>query len=93
MESGRIGKIYGGDDLVGLNRGFFYAGTSSILATLWEVDDKSTSILMNKFYENWHKKGMDKAEALRRAQAYIKSYPQYYHPFFWAPFVLIGDWR
>ena len=48
---------------MGLNRGFFYAETSSILATLWEVDDKSTSILMNKFYENWHKKGMDKAEA------------------------------
>ncbi|MCD4676237.1 MAG: CHAT domain-containing protein, partial [Desulfobacula sp.] len=88
-----IGKIFGGDDLVGLSRGFFYAGAASILGTLWEVDDQSTSILMNKFYENWQKKGMRKAEALRMAQAYIKSNPKYSHPFFWAPFTIIGDWN
>ena len=53
-----LSKIYGGDDLVGLSRGFIYAGTPSLLATLWEVDDQSTAILMKKFYENWQKKGM-----------------------------------
>ena len=46
-----LSKIYGGDDLVGLSRGFIYAGTPSLLATLWEVDDQSTAILMKKFYE------------------------------------------
>ena len=57
-----LSKIYGGDDLVGLSRGFIYAGTPSILASLWEVDDRSTSILMKAFYENLYKKGMNKAQ-------------------------------
>ncbi|MCP4350126.1 MAG: tetratricopeptide repeat protein [Desulfobacterales bacterium] len=87
-----LSRIYGGDDLVGLARGFIYAGTPSILATLWEVDDRSTSILMKKFYENWYKKGMSKPEALRKAQLSVKSMPGYEHPFYWAPFVMIGDW-
>ncbi|MCP4350132.1 MAG: tetratricopeptide repeat protein [Desulfobacterales bacterium] len=88
-----LSRIYGGDDLVGLARGFIYAGTPSILATLWEVDDRSTSILMKKFYENWYRKGMSKPEALRKAQISIKSMPGYEHPFYWAPFVMIGDWK
>jgi len=83
-------KIQGGDDLVGLSRGFIYAGTPSILATLWDVDDKSTSILMEHFYENWQK-GMSKPEALRQAQIELKK--TYKHPYYWAPFVMIGDWR
>jgi len=87
-----LSKIYGGDDLVGLSRGFIYAGTPSILATLWAVDDRSTSILIKKFYENWLKKGMGKPEALRAAQLTLKSMPQYRHPYHWAPFVMIGDW-
>ncbi|MCP4350131.1 MAG: CHAT domain-containing protein [Desulfobacterales bacterium] len=85
-------KIQGGDDLVGLSRGFIYAGTPSVLATLWEVDDRSTSILMKKFYENWYRKGMSKPEALRKAQISVKSMAGYEHPFYWAPFVMIGDW-
>ena len=87
-----LSKIYGGDDLVGLSRGFIYAGTPSLLATLWKVDDRSTSILMKAFYENWHNKGMTKPEALRQAQVAVKSMPQYRHPYYWAPFVMIGDW-
>ena len=87
-----LSKIYGGDDLVGLSRGFIYAGTPSLLATLWEVDDRSTSILMKEFYENWHKKGMKKAEALKRAQVALKSMRQYRHPYYWAPFIMVGDW-
>ena len=88
-----VSKIYGGDDLVGLSRGFIYAGTPSLLATLWEVDDQSTAILMKKFYENWQKKGMTKPEALRQAQTALKSMSQYRHPYYWAPFIMIGDWR
>jgi CHAT domain-containing protein len=87
-----LSKIQGGDDLVGLSRGFIYAGTPSLLATLWKVDDRSTSILMEHFYRNWQK-GMSKPEALRQAQITLKNMPQYKHPFYWAPFVMIGDWR
>jgi len=87
-----LSKIQGGDDLVGLSRGFIYAGTPSLLATLWKVDDQSTAILMEHFYRNWQK-GMSKAEALRQAQIALKTMPQYKHPFYWAPFVMIGDWK
>ena len=87
-----LSRIYGGDDLVGLSRGFIYAGTPSILATLWKVDDRSTSILMEAFYDNWLNKGMNKPEALRQAQITLKSIPGYKQPYYWAPFVMIGDW-
>ena len=87
-----LSKILGGDDLVGLSRGFIYAGTPSLLATLWKVDDVSTAKLMEFFYKNW-KKGMSKPEALRQAQIALKAMPLYSHPFYWAPFVMIGDWR
>ena len=86
-------KVRGGEDWVGLSRGFIYAGTPSILATLWSVDDKSTAILMKNFYSNWLKKGMTKPAALRQAQLDLKAIPEYSHPFYWAPFVMIGDWR
>jgi CHAT domain-containing protein len=87
-----LSKIYGGDDLVGLARGFIYAGTPSILATLWSVEDRSTALLMQRFYKNWKAKGMSKPEALRQAQLFLKGMTQYRHPFFWAPFIMIGDW-
>ena len=88
-----LSKICSGDDLVGLSRGFIYAGTPSLLATLWEVDDQSTAILVKKFYENWQKKGMSKPKALQQAQISLKSIRQYHHPYYWAPFIMIGDWR
>jgi len=87
-----LSKIYGGDDLVGLSRGFIYAGTPSLLATLWGVDDQSTAILMKEFYKNWYTKGLSKPEALRQAQLTLKDMPEYRHPFYWAPFIMIGDW-
>ena len=87
-----LSQIYSGDDLVGLSRGFIYAGTPCLLATLWKVDDRATSILMKVFYENWHKRDMNKTEALRKAQLALKSMPQYRHPYYWAPFIMIGDW-
>lgn len=81
-----LGKISNGDDVVGLTRGFLYAGSSSIVASLWEVDDRATSLLMTEFYANL-KKG-DKREALRQAQLTTKK--QYPHPFYWAAFQLTG---
>jgi len=88
-----LSKIQGGDDLVGLSRSFIYAGSPSLLATLWKVDDQSTAILMEKFYDNWKNKGLSKPEALRQAQIALKAIPKYSHPYYWAPFVMIGDWR
>jgi CHAT domain-containing protein/tetratricopeptide (TPR) repeat protein len=87
-----LSKIEGGDDLVGLSRGFIYAGTPSILATLWKVDDASTSKLMEIFYRNW-KSGMSKAGALREAQETVRGMKEYEHPYYWAPFIMIGDWK
>ena len=87
-----LSKIRGGDDLVGLSRGFIYAGAPALLATLWQVEDRSTALLMEQFYENWREKKMTKAAALQQARQAIRRMPQYRHPFFWAPFILIGDW-
>lgn len=87
-----LSKIQGGDDLVGLSRAFIYAGTPSLLATLWEVYDPSTATLMENFYKNWSM-GMSKPEALRQAQITLKKMPGYEHPYYWAPFEMIGDWR
>jgi len=81
-----LGKINNGDDVVGLARGFLYAGSNAIVASLWEVDDQATSLLMTEFYANI-KKG-NKREALRQAQLAVKK--QFEHPFYWAAFQLTG---
>ncbi len=81
-----LGKISNGDDVVGLTRGFLYAGSRSIVASLWSVDDKATATLMQAFYGNLG--SMNKREALRQAQ--IKAREAFPHPFFWAAFQLTG---
>lgn len=63
----------------------------SVVASLWEVDDKSTSVLMEQFYK--HLSTMPKAEALRQAMADVSARPEFEHPFYWAAFVLYGDWQ
>jgi CHAT domain-containing protein len=81
-----LGKVNNGDDVVGLTRGFLYAGSRSIISSLWSVDDKSTAVLMTAFYQNLL--AADKREALRQAQ--IKVRGAHPHPFFWAAFQLTG---
>ncbi|NWJ47417.1 MAG: CHAT domain-containing protein [Chloroflexi bacterium] len=88
-ESG-LGVIGGGDEVMGLSRSCLYAGASSLALSLWRVEDKSSSQLMQLFYRNLLD-GMGKAAALRQAQLWLMSEPQYRHPFYWAPFILIGD--
>jgi CHAT domain-containing protein/tetratricopeptide (TPR) repeat protein len=84
----QLGEQSKGDDIVGLNRAFIYAGASSVIASLWTVDDEATSLLMKAFYGHL-KNGMSKAAALQGAQAATrKKYP---HPYYWASFVLTGD--
>ncbi len=81
-----LGKVANGDDVMGLTRGFLYAGARSIVASLWEVDDAATERLMVSFYRNLA--GHDKREALRLAQ--IETRASYPHPAFWAAFQLVG---
>jgi CHAT domain-containing protein/Tfp pilus assembly protein PilF len=84
-----LGDIVGGDELVGLNRAFIYAGTKSILSSLWRVSDISTAVLIKHFYRNYSRG--NKAESLRKAQLLVKRlYP---HPSYWAGFNLTGDYR
>ena len=82
-----LSKIANGDDLVGLTRGFLYAGSSSIVASLWKVDDLATAQLMTRFYNEMDR--ADKREALRTAQLETKK--KYPHPYYWASFQLIGN--
>lgn len=81
-----LGKVASGDDVVGLTRGFLYAGASTVVASLWKVDDRATSALMTRFYDEL--KAGDKREALRKAQ--LATREQFPHPFFWAAFQLTG---
>ena len=81
-----------GDELIGLTRAFLYAGAPSLIVSLWPVYSPSTQELMTEFY-TWLKKGEDKATALQQAQKAIMKKEKYSHPYFWAPFVLVGDWK
>jgi len=84
----QLGELSAGDELVGLTRAFFFAGTPTVIATLWEVDDEATGLLMERFYIHL-REGMGKAAALRQAQLKVReTHPE---PYYWAGFVLLGD--
>lgn len=93
-DTGKLGNLSNEpDDIVGsLATAFRVAGANTILASLWKAHDETTKIIMQNFYENL-KSGLDKAEALRRAELKVKEDPKYRHPLFWSLFNLIGDWR
>jgi CHAT domain-containing protein len=80
-------KVFNGDDMVGLTRGFFFAGVRSVISSLWRVDDRATAILMSKFYHNLD--GNAKGESLRMAQLNVKN-DYHPHPYFWAAFQITG---
>ena len=84
-----LGSIQAGDEVIGMNRAFLYAGTPSLLSTLWRVSDVSTAVLIKHFYRNYD--DASRAEALRQAQLHVMSY--YPHPSYWAGFTLTGDYR
>ena len=84
-----------GDELQGLSQAMFVAGVPSAVLTLWNVNDESTSQLMQAMYKGLQG-GAKKGEALRQAQLFLihdASNLTYHHPYYWAPFVLYGDWR
>jgi CHAT domain-containing protein len=85
-----LGKQVKGEGLVGLTHAFFYAGTPSIIVSLWKVQDRSTADLMVNFYQQLDRDN-DKAEALRLAKLQLIQQNRYAHPYYWAPFVLTGE--
>ncbi|WP_026098849.1 CHAT domain-containing protein, partial [Kamptonema formosum] len=88
-----LGKEIKGEGLVGLTRGFMYAGAPRVVVSLWSVNDKSTAELMAKFYQKMLKEGKPAAAALREAQLEMWEDKNWKLPFYWAAFVLQGEWR
>jgi tetratricopeptide (TPR) repeat protein len=88
-----LGKETKGEGLVGLTRGFMYAGAARIVVSLWNVNDKATSELMERFYRKMLKEGRRPAAALRSAQVEMWRSSQWRAPYFWAAFTLQGEWR
>jgi CHAT domain-containing protein len=86
-----IGELQNGEGIISLARGFSYAGAKSIITSLWSVNDASSKELMEGFYA-YIKEGRDKDEALRLAKLdFMDKHVNEAHPFFWAPFIAIGD--
>ena len=85
-----LGQQIRGEGVMGLSRAFLCAGTASVLVSLWNVSDKSTSSFMTSFYQALVKKGMRKAAALKQARQELIQSGKFSHPYYWSPFVLIG---
>jgi len=85
-----LGRMVRGEGVLGLPRAFFYAGAKSVLVSLWSVSDRSTAQLMTSFYTSLINKGEPTSRALTSAKAMLRKKESTAHPFYWAPFVLIG---
>jgi len=88
-----LGKEISGEGLVGLTRGFMYAGATRVVASLWNVSDVATSKLMAEFYRAMEKDHMPPAAALRTAQISLLKQPRWSHPYYWAAFQIQGEWK
>ena len=86
-----LGDLRSADELVSLSRAFTYAGTRSILSTLWRVDDVSTALVTKHFYRHYVDHGA--AESLRHAQLQVMNDGRHYHPTYWGGVILTGDYR
>lgn len=85
-----LGKVTGGDDVIGLTRGFAFAGAPSIIASLWKVDDLATAVTVKRLYR-YLRQGESKMDSLRDAQLLVKEHLNA-HPAYWASFYLTGSW-
>jgi CHAT domain-containing protein/tetratricopeptide (TPR) repeat protein len=88
-----LGKEIRGEGLLGLTRGFMYAGAPRVVASLWNVPDRGTAELMKRFYQSMLAKGLPPAAALRGAQLAMWQDKRWSSPFYWAGFTLQGEWR
>jgi CHAT domain-containing protein/Tfp pilus assembly protein PilF len=88
-----LGKAVNGEGLIGLTRGFMYSGAARVVVSLWNVNDQATSELMARFYRKMLKGKQRPAAALRMAQVDMWRQPQWRAPYYWATFVLQGEWK
>lgn len=88
-----LGQDVRGEGLVGLTRGFMYAGAARVIASLWKVDDSATAALMEEFYRVMLGKGLKPAAALRAAQIHVWQQHRWRSPYYWAAFTLQGEWK
>ena len=88
-----LGKQIKGEGLIGLTRGFMYAGASRVMASLWKVDDEATAELIKYFYQEMLLKKKSPAEALRQAQIAMWNQKHWRSPYFWAAFILQGEYK
>lgn len=88
-----LGQDIKGEGLVGLTRGFMYGGAKRVVASLWNVNDGATAQLMKHFYQGLLGRGQSPAAALRAAQIEMWKRRQWRSPYYWAAFVLQGEWR
>jgi CHAT domain-containing protein len=88
-----LGQEIRGEGLIGLTRGFMYAGAPRVVASLWKVDDKATAELMKRFYQKLLQENRRPAAALRAAQLSMVKQKRWSAPYYWAGFVLLGEWK
>lgn len=88
-----LGREVSGEGLIGLARAFMYAGADRVVASLWNVRDRATAELMSRFYGAMFCDGLAPAAALRAAQLSFRAGRPWRDPYYWAPFVIQGDWR
>ncbi|QIZ70269.1 CHAT domain-containing protein [Oxynema aestuarii] len=88
-----LGAEIRGEGLVGLTRGFMYSGARRVLVSLWNVNDKGTSILMTKFYKKMLQDNLTPTAALRAAQLEMWESQEWKSPYYWGAFVLQGEWQ
>ena len=88
-----LGKQINGEGFIGLTRGFMCAGARAVIASLWKVDDEATAELMSHLYDAMLREHLSPAAALQKAKRIMQAHPRWHHPYFWAGFVLQGDYR
>jgi CHAT domain-containing protein/tetratricopeptide (TPR) repeat protein len=88
-----LGKQVRGEGLIGLTRGFMYAGAARVIASLWSVRDEATAELMKRFYSGMLKEGKTASAALQAAQASMWSDSDWKSPYYWAGFIIQGEWK
>jgi CHAT domain-containing protein len=88
-----LGKEIKGEGLVGLTRAFMYAGAPRVIVSLWSVSDRATASLMGRLYREMLRDGRTPAASLRAAQLALRSDARWQHPYYWAAFIVQGDWN
>lgn len=91
-ETGRGDEVRG-EGVVGLSRSFMYAGTPRVMVSLWKVSDEGTAELMKRFYRGIFQHHLPPPQALRCAQLSLRQNPRWSSPYYWAPFVFLGEWN